>query len=123
MDGAKSLQRTTNRSSQNPRMPGLPYGMELKTAATRWSNHLVEKREVQILESEEMNNSAWRAWLEVALLSIDNEDITATAASSDSTTLRTKAENSMDLSKILCDTYHKDAIFYKIMAHPEFCQS
>jgi hypothetical protein len=74
--------------------------MELKTAAMRWSNHLVKKREARILESEEMNDSAWRALLEVAL-SIDDEDITVTAASSDGTTLRIKVENSTDLPKIL----------------------
>jgi hypothetical protein len=32
--------------------------MELKTAVTRRSNHLTEKKETRIVESEEMNNSA-----------------------------------------------------------------
>jgi Integrase zinc binding domain len=49
----------------------------------------------------------------------DNDDIAVTAASSDGTTLRTKVESSMDLPKILCETYHKDAMFSKIMAHPD----
>jgi hypothetical protein len=75
--------------------------MELKTAVTRWSNCLVEKREAQILESEEMNDSAQNALPEVALPSIDDNDITVTAASSDSTTLRAKVEDSLDLPKIL----------------------
>jgi hypothetical protein len=54
--------------------------MELKTAATRPSNCLVKKQEARIVESEEMNDSAWRAVLEETPPSIDNEDIMVTAA-------------------------------------------
>jgi hypothetical protein len=64
--------------------------MVLKTAAMRRSNCLIEKREACILESKEMNDSAWRVLSEVAPLSIDNGDIAVSAvsaASSDSTTL------------------------------------
>jgi hypothetical protein len=75
--------------------------MELKTAATIQSNHHIKKREAWILESEEMNNGAQRALLEFAPPSLDDEDITVTAASSDGTTLRTKVENSMDLSRLV----------------------
>jgi Integrase zinc binding domain len=49
----------------------------------------------------------------------DDDNIVVTAASSDRTTLRTKVESSMDLPKILRDTYHKDAMFSKIMAHTD----
>jgi hypothetical protein len=93
--------------------------MELKTAATRQSTHLIEKREVRIIESEEMNNRAQRALPEVTPPSIDDDGIAVTEASSDSTTLRTKVEDSVDLPKILCKAYHKDAMFSKIMAHPK----
>jgi Integrase zinc binding domain len=93
--------------------------MDLKTAAMRRSNHLAEEKEARIVESEEMNNSAQRALPEDAPLSTDNNDIAITAASSDGTTLRTKVEGSMDLPKILPDTYHKGAMFSKIMAHPD----
>jgi hypothetical protein len=49
----------------------------------------------------------------------DVNDIAVTAASGDGTTLRTKVESSMDLPKILRDVYHKDAMFSKIMVHPD----
>jgi hypothetical protein len=49
------------------------------------------------MESEEMNDSAWRALLEETPPSIDDNNIGVTAASSDGTTLRTKVESSMDL--------------------------
>jgi Integrase zinc binding domain len=104
-----------------------PYGellptnryMELKTAVTRQSSRLAEKKEPQIMESEEMNDSARRALLEDTPPSKDNDDITVTAASSDGTTLRTKVEGCMDLPKIPHDAYHKDTMFSKIMAHPD----
>jgi Integrase zinc binding domain len=48
-----------------------------------------------------------------------DDNITVTAASSDSMTLRTKVEGSMDLPKILCDAYNKDTMFSKIMVHPD----
>jgi hypothetical protein len=92
--------------------------MELKTAATRQSNCLVEKKEARIMESKGMNNSNRRALPKRTLPSIDDEDIVVTAASSDGTTLRTKVENSVDLPKILCEVYH-DTMFSKIMAHPK----
>jgi Integrase zinc binding domain len=41
--------------------------MELKTAATRWSSHLAKKKQAQVIESEEMNDSAQRALLEETL--------------------------------------------------------
>jgi hypothetical protein len=50
-----------------------------KTAAMRQSNHLVKKREAQIIDSKEMNDSARRALPEVAPPSIDGEDILVTA--------------------------------------------
>jgi Integrase zinc binding domain len=89
-----------------------------KTAARRQSSRLAEKKEARIIESEEMNNSAQRALPEDMLPSKDDDDIAVTAASSDSMTLRTKVESSMDLPKILRDAYHKDTMFSKIMAHP-----
>jgi Integrase zinc binding domain len=92
---------------------------ELKTAAMRWSSRLAEKKEARIVESKEMNDSAQQALLEETPPSEDDDDIAVTAASSDSMTLRTKVESSMDLPKILCDAYHKDAMFSKIMAHPD----
>jgi hypothetical protein len=49
----------------------------------------------------------------------DDDDIAVTAASSDGMTLRTKVESSMDLPKILCNVYHKDTMFSKIMVHPD----
>jgi RNase H-like domain found in reverse transcriptase len=61
--------------------------MELKTEAMRQSNCLVEKREAQILEFEEMNDSTRRVLPEIAPPLIDDEDIMGTAASSDGTTL------------------------------------
>jgi hypothetical protein len=66
-----------------------------------------------------MNNSAQQALPEEPPPSEDDDDIAVTAASSDGTTLRTKVESSMDLPKILRDAYHKDAMFSKIMAHPD----
>jgi hypothetical protein len=90
--------------------------MELKTAATRRSSHLAEKKEARIVESEEMNDSAQRVLPEETPPSED-DDIAVTAASSDGTTLRTKVESSMDLPKILHDAYHKDIMFSKIMVH------
>jgi Integrase zinc binding domain/RNase H-like domain found in reverse transcriptase len=93
--------------------------MELKTAATRRSSHLAEKKEARIVESEEMNDSAEQALLEDTPPSKDDDDITVTAASSDSTTLQTRVESSMDLPKILRDAYRKDAMFSKIMVHPD----
>jgi hypothetical protein len=97
--------------------------MELKTAATRRSNRLVENKEAWIVESEEVNDSTWRALPEETLPSIDDDNIVVTAASSDGTTLRTKVESSVDLPKILCEGYHKDTMFSKIMAHPEVVRS
>jgi Integrase zinc binding domain len=93
--------------------------MELKTAATRRSNRLTKKKETWIVESEEMNDSARQVLPEETPPSEDDDDIAVTAASSDSTTLRTKVESSMDLPKILREAYHKDAMFLKIMAHPD----
>jgi RNase H-like domain found in reverse transcriptase len=93
--------------------------MELKTALMRWSNHLAEKKEAWIIEYEEMNDSAQQALLEETPLLEDNDDIAVMAASSDGTTLRAKLESSMDLPKILCESYCKDAMFSKIMAHPD----
>ena len=93
--------------------------MELKTAATRRSDHLAEKKEARIMESEAMNDSAQQALPEGTPPSEDDDDIAVTTASSDGTTLRTKVESSMDLPKILHDAYHKDAMFSKIMAHPD----
>jgi hypothetical protein len=85
--------------------------MELKTAATRQSSHLTEKKEAQIVESEAMNDSAQQALPEGTLPSEDDDDIAVTAASGDGTTLRTRVESNMDLPKILHDAYHKDAMF------------
>ena len=65
-----------------------------------------------------MNNSAQRVLPEETPPSTD-DDIAVTAASSDGTTLRTKVESSVDLPKILHEVYHRDAMFSKIMAHPE----
>jgi hypothetical protein len=93
--------------------------MELKTAATRQSSHLDEKREARIVESEEMNSSAQQALPEETPPLEDDDEIAVTAASSDGTTLRTKVESSVDLTKILRDAYHKEAMFSKIMAHPD----
>jgi RNase H-like domain found in reverse transcriptase len=53
--------------------------MELKTAATRRSNHLVEKKDARIVESEEMNDSTRRALPEETPLSMDDEDTMVTA--------------------------------------------
>jgi hypothetical protein len=50
--------------------------------------------------------------------STDDDNIAVTAASSDSTTLRTKVGSCMDIPKILGEAYHKDTMFSKIMAHP-----
>jgi hypothetical protein len=72
--------------------------MELRTAAMRQSNCLVKKRESWIIESEEMNDSTLRALPKDVLPSIDDNDIVVTAASSDSTTLRARVEESMDLT-------------------------
>jgi hypothetical protein len=77
--------------------------MELKTAATRRSSHLAEKKEARIVESEAMNDSAQQALPDGMPPSEDDDDIAVTAASGDSTTLRTKVESSMDLPKILRD--------------------
>jgi hypothetical protein len=93
--------------------------MELKTAATRRSSHLAEKKEARIVESEEMNDNAQQALPEGTPPSEDDDDIAVTAASSDCTTLRTKVESSMDLPKILRDAYHKDTMFSNIIAHPD----
>jgi Integrase zinc binding domain/RNase H-like domain found in reverse transcriptase len=93
--------------------------MELKTAATRRSSRLPEKKEARIIESEEMNDSAQRVLPEDTPPLKDDDDILVTAASSDGTTLRTKLEDSMDLPKILHNMYHKDAMFSTIMAHPD----
>jgi hypothetical protein len=93
--------------------------MELKTAATRQSSRLAEKKQTRFVESEAMNDSAQQALPEATPPSEDDDDIAVTAASSDGTTLRTKIESSMDLPKILRDAYHKDAIFSKIMVHPD----
>jgi hypothetical protein len=93
--------------------------MELKTATMRRSSRLAEKKEARIVESEEMNDSAQRALPEEMPPSEDDNDSAVTAASSNGMTLRTKVESSMDLPKILRDTYHKDAMFSKIMAHPD----
>jgi hypothetical protein len=65
-----------------------------------------------------MNDSAKGVLPEETLLSKDDDNIAVTAASSDGTTMRTKVESSMDLSKILREAYHKDTMFSKIMAHP-----
>jgi hypothetical protein len=93
--------------------------MELKTAATRRSSHLTQKKEARIVESKEMNNSPEQALPEETPRSEDDDDIAVTAASSDGTTLRTKVKGSMDLPKTLRNAYHKDAMFSKIMAHPD----
>jgi Integrase zinc binding domain len=93
--------------------------MELKTAVTRQSSRLTEKKEGRIIESKEMNDSAQQALPDETLPSRDNNNIAVTAGSSDGTTLRTKVKGSMDLPKILCDTYHKDTMFSTIMAHPD----
>jgi hypothetical protein len=93
--------------------------MELKTAATRRSSRLAEKKEARIVESEEMNDSAQQALPEEMLPEEDDNNIVVTAASSDGITLRTKVKSSMDLPKILHDAYHKDAMFSKIMVHPD----
>jgi hypothetical protein len=55
--------------------------MELKTATTRQSSHLAEKKEAWIMESEEMNDSAQRALREEMPPSEDNDDIAVTAPS------------------------------------------
>jgi hypothetical protein len=94
--------------------------MELKTAATRRSNCLTKKKEAWIVESEEMNDSAQRVLLEETPPSEDDDDIAVTTASSDGTTLRTKFEGSIDLPKILQESYRKGAMFSKIMA-PQMC--
>jgi RNase H-like domain found in reverse transcriptase len=91
--------------------------MDLKTAVTRQSNCLAEKKEARIVESEEMNDNAQCVLPEETPPSNDNDDITVTAASSDGMTSRTKAESSMDIPKILHDAYHKDTMFSKIMVH------
>jgi hypothetical protein len=93
--------------------------MEVKTAATRWSNRLTKKKDAQTVESEEMNDSTRRVLPEETPPLKDNDNITVTAASSDGTTLRTKIESSRDLPKILGEAYHKGAMFSKIMAHPK----
>jgi Integrase zinc binding domain len=66
-----------------------------------------------------MNDSAQQALPEGTPPSEDDDDIAVTATSSDGTTLRTKVESRMDLPEILRDAYHKDAMFSKIMAHPD----
>jgi Integrase zinc binding domain len=93
--------------------------MELKTAVMRRSSRLAKKKEARIVESEEMNDSAQRALPEETPPSKDDDDIAVTAASSDGTTLRTKVESNMDLTKILRNAYHKDTMFSKSMAHPD----
>jgi hypothetical protein len=77
--------------------------MELKTTATRCSNCLVKKREAQILESKELNDSAQRALPKNVPPSIDDDDIVVSVTSGDGTTLRAKVEDSLDLPKILCE--------------------
>jgi hypothetical protein len=57
--------------------------IELKTAATRRSNCLAEKKEARIVESEEMNGSTQQALPEDTPPSEDYDDIAVTAASSD----------------------------------------
>src|SRR3981189_3089446 len=91
--------------------------MELRTAATRQSSRLTEKKEARIVESEALNDSAQQGLPVGTPPSEDDDDIAVTAASGDGTTLRTEVESSMDLPKILCDAYQKDAMFSKIMAH------
>jgi hypothetical protein len=66
-----------------------------------------------------MNDSTEQALPEDTPPSKDDDDIVVTAASSDGTTLRTKVKSSMDPPKILRDTYHKNAMFSKIIAHPD----
>jgi hypothetical protein len=93
--------------------------MELKTAATRRSNRLAEEKEARIVESEVMNDSAeWALPKDTPPLRDDN-NIAVTAASSDRTTLCTKVKSCMDLPKVLRNVYHKDAMFSKIMVHPD----
>jgi RNase H-like domain found in reverse transcriptase len=71
--------------------------MELKTAATRRSSGLAEKKEAGIVESEEMNDSAQRA-LPEEMPPSEDDDIAVTAASSDGTTLKTKVEKAAWIS-------------------------
>jgi Integrase zinc binding domain len=66
-----------------------------------------------------MNDSAQRALPGDTPPSKDDNNIAVTAATSHSTTLRTKIESCMDLPKILHDAYHKDTIVSKMMAHPD----